>query len=88
VVGTPIDPQELEVHKKKEVKAMHMFLELVKDHLILHIFEKKSVKEMYDTLVSLYQNKNIGRLLHLKIQIQFVRMSSEETIFNYHVKIT
>jgi hypothetical protein len=88
VVSDPIDPRELVVHKKKEVKAKRVLLESVKDHLILHISEKKSAKEMYDTLVSLYQNKNTCRLLHLKHQVQVVRMSSEETIVNCLMKIT
>jgi hypothetical protein len=62
----PTDLQKLVVHNNKEVKAKKVFLESVKDHLILHIFEKKSSKEMYDALVSLYQYKNTDRLLHLK----------------------
>jgi hypothetical protein len=53
-----------------------VFLESVKDHLIPHIFEKKYPKEMYDDLVILYQNNNIGRFLHLKNQLQVVRLSS------------
>jgi hypothetical protein len=58
VVASPTDPQELEAHKKKEVKAKQVLLESIKDHLIPHIAEKKYAKEMYDALVSLYQNKN------------------------------
>jgi hypothetical protein len=88
VVADPMDPQELVVHKKKEVKAKRVLLESVKDHLILHISEKKSAKEMYDALVSLYQNKNTGRLLHLKHQLQVVRMSSEDMVVNYLMNIT
>jgi hypothetical protein len=42
-----IDPSELVVHKKKELKAKWVLLELVKDHLIPHISEKKSSKEMF-----------------------------------------
>jgi hypothetical protein len=88
VVASPTDPQELVVHKKKEVKAKRVLLESIKDHLIPHISEKKYAKEMYDALVSLYQNKNTGRLLHLKHQLQVVRMSSEDTVVNYLMKIT
>ena len=65
-----------------------MFLESIKDNLILHIDENKSSKEMYDALVSLYQNKNIGRLLHSKHQLQVVEMSNEDTIVSYLMKIT
>jgi hypothetical protein len=75
-------------HKKKEVKAKWVLLELVKDHLIPHIAEKKYAKEMYDALVSLYQNKNTCKLLHLKYQLQVVRMFSEDKVVNYLINIT
>jgi hypothetical protein len=88
VVASPTDPQELAAHKKKEVKAKRVLLESVKDHLIPHIAEKTSAKEMYDALVGLYQNGNTGRKLHLKHQLQVVKMSSEDTIVNYLMKIT
>jgi hypothetical protein len=88
VVVTHIDLQELTLHKKNEVKAKQVLLELVKDHLTLHISEKKSAKEMYDALVSLYQNKNTCRLLHLKHRLQVGRMCSEDTVLNYLMKIT
>jgi hypothetical protein len=60
----------------------------VKDHLIPHIAEKATAKDMYDALVGLYQNKNTGRMLHLKHQLQIVRMTSEDTVVSYLMKIT
>jgi hypothetical protein len=88
VVAEPIDPKELTKHKKKEVKAKRVLLEFLKDHLIPHIIENTFAKEMYDSLVGLYQNKNTDMMLHLKNQLQIVRMTSEDTIFNYFMKIT
>jgi hypothetical protein len=70
------------------VKAKQVLLESINDHLIAHIAEKKYAKEMDDALVSLYKNKKIARFLHLKHQLQAVRMSSEDTIVNYLMKIT
>jgi hypothetical protein len=43
---------------------------------------------MYDALVGLYQNGNTSRKLHLKHQLQIVKMSSEDTVVNYLMKIT
>ena len=43
---------------------------------------------MYVALVGLYQNRNTGRKLHLKHQLQVVKMSSEDTVVNYLMKIT
>ena len=54
VVAAPIDPRELTTHKKKEVKAKHVLLESVKDHLIPHIFGKTTTKDMNNSLVDLY----------------------------------
>jgi hypothetical protein len=45
------DPQELAAHKKKEMKGEQVLLDFVKDHLIPHIFEKKTAKDMLDALV-------------------------------------
>jgi hypothetical protein len=70
------------------VKAKRVLLESMKDHLIPHIVEKETAKDMYDALVGLYQNKNTGRMLHLKHQLQIVRMTSEDTIVSYLMKIT
>jgi hypothetical protein len=71
VVPSPTDPREL------AVKAKRVLLESMKDHTIPHITEKTSAKEMYDALVGLYQNGNTGKKLHLKHQLQVVKMSSE-----------
>jgi hypothetical protein len=53
VIPDPNDAQELATHRKKEVKAKRVLLDFVKDHLIPHIFEKKTTKDMYDALVGL-----------------------------------
>jgi hypothetical protein len=54
VLPSPIDPQQLAAHKKREVKAKQMILDAIKDHSIPHISEKKTPKKMFDALVSLY----------------------------------
>jgi regulator of replication initiation timing len=88
VVPSPTHAVDLEFHKKREVKAKQVLVEFVKDHLIPHISKKTYSKEIYDALVGLYRNGNIGMKLHLKHQLQVVRMSSEETVVNYIMRIT
>jgi hypothetical protein len=88
VVAISTDPHELETHKKKKVMAKRVLFESVNDYLIPHIAEKTYSKDMYDVLVGLYQNENTSRKLHLKHQLQVVKMSSEDTIVNYLMKIT
>lgn len=54
VVALPTDAKLLAAHKKNKLRAKQMIMDAVKDHLIPHIFEKKTAKEMFDSLVSLY----------------------------------
>jgi hypothetical protein len=54
VVPILTDPIDLAFQNKREVKAKRVLLESVKDHLIPHIVEKTSAKDMYDALVGLY----------------------------------
>jgi hypothetical protein len=43
---------------------------------------------MYDDLVGLYQNGNTSKKLHLKHQLQVVKMSSEDTVVKYLMMTT
>jgi hypothetical protein len=42
-----------------------MILDAIKDHLIAHVSKKKTTKETFDALVSLYQSQNINRKMIL-----------------------
>jgi hypothetical protein len=69
VVPSPIDLVDSIFHKKRKVMSKRVFPKSMKDHLIPHIVEKATAKDMYDALVGPYQNKNIGRMLQLKHRI-------------------
>lgn len=43
-------PQQLTQHTKNDVKARTIILEGVKDHIVLHIHEKKLAFEMFKTI--------------------------------------
>lgn len=47
-------PISLAKHDKKMAKTKCIIFDFVKDHLIPHIAEKRSTKELYDTLTNLY----------------------------------
>ena len=53
-----LDPIALDVHEVKESKTQRIILDGVKDHLIPHLAEKKTTKEMWDALNILYEAKN------------------------------
>ena len=82
------DAQELATHRKREVKAKRVLLDFVKDHLIPHIFEKKTTKDMYDALVGLYQSRNENQKLILRHQLRSIEMSKLDTDASYLVRIT
>ena len=59
VVPVPAsDPIALDVHEVKEAKTQRIILDGVRDHLIPHLAEKKTTKEMWDALKILYEAKN------------------------------
>jgi hypothetical protein len=70
VVPSLIDPQALEAHKKKQIKSQWVILDVVKDHLIPHLSEKKMTKEMFDALVSLFQSDNLNRKMILRNKLR------------------
>jgi hypothetical protein len=54
VVVPLTNPVDLAVHQKKEIKSEWVLLDLVKDHLIPHLSEKMTTKDMFDALVGLF----------------------------------
>jgi hypothetical protein len=58
-VAPIIDPIALDLHEVKEAKAQGIILDGVKDHLIPHLAEKKTSKEMWDALKNLFEVKNV-----------------------------
>jgi hypothetical protein len=78
----------LATHRKREEKAKRVLLDYVKNHLIPHIFEKKTAKEMYEALVGLYHSRNASRKLILRHQLQSVEMSKSNTVVSYLMRIT
>jgi hypothetical protein len=58
VIVVPTDSAALDVHEVTEAKTWIIILDGVKDHLIQHLAEKKTAKEMWDALKGLYEAKN------------------------------
>ena len=58
-VAIPIDPVDNEKYEDAMVKAKCIILDGAKDHVVPHIVEKNTVKEMWDTLTTLYQGTSV-----------------------------
>jgi hypothetical protein len=51
---------EKEKHQKDRIRAKRIISNLIKDHLILYLSSKKTLKEMFNVLTRLYEGKNIN----------------------------
>jgi hypothetical protein len=65
-----------------------MVLDAIKDHLIPHIFGKKTTKEMFDALVSLYQSENINRKMILRNKLRSTEMTRSNLVSSNLMKVT
>ena len=73
----------LDLHEVKEAKAKSIILDGVKDHLIPHLSEKKTTKEMWDALKNLFEAKNENRKMALKDKLHDTKMGKEESVSSY-----
>jgi hypothetical protein len=53
-VTPPTNLTTLYAHNKKEIKSERLVLDSMKDHIIPHLNEKKTTKEMFESLVILF----------------------------------
>jgi hypothetical protein len=80
--------EEKAKHKKNEAKTKIILIDSIRDHLIPHIAELKTAKEMYDTLVGLFESKNTSRKLALRNQLRCIMMTMSDSVTNYFLKIS
>jgi hypothetical protein len=83
-VTLPTNPQKLAAPKKNEVKAKRIILDVIKDHMIPHISDKK----MFDAMLSLYQSDIINREMILQNKLRSIDMTRFESVTNYLMKVT
>jgi hypothetical protein len=77
----------LVTHKKKDVKAKMMIIDVLKDHLIPHISKKETAKEKFDALVGLYQSENINKKMILWNKLISIKMIRSYTVTNCLMKV-
>ena len=64
-IVAPTDSTDLAAWKKIDSKTMLIIMDGVKDHVIPHLYGKKTALEMWKALESLYQTKNKKRKMVL-----------------------
>jgi hypothetical protein len=59
-----------------------------RDHLLPHISTLKTAYEMYDALKKMFESNNTNRALTLKHQLQNIKMTKDDTIATFFLKIS
>jgi len=77
----------LDLHEVKEAKSQRIILDGVKDHLIPHLVEKKTTKEMWDALKNLYEVKNENLKMALKDKLHDTKMGKGESVSSYLTQV-
>jgi hypothetical protein len=67
----------------KEAREQRIILDGVRDHLIPHLDEKLTTKEMWDALTNLYENKNENKKMALRDKLHNTRMAKGESVASY-----
>jgi hypothetical protein len=78
----------LAAHENTEIKYERVILDSVKDHIIPHLSEKKATKEMFDSLVGLFQRTNMNRKMVLRNRLRYVKMFRSDNVTIYFMRIT
>ena len=76
------------VAHEKDIKSQRVIMDVVKDHLIPHVVEKLSTREMFKALVDLFQSDNLNRNMVSRNKLKSILMSRSDNIINYFMRIT
>lgn len=77
-MAIPVDSADNEKYKEVMAIAKCIILDGVKDHLVQHIAEKETTKEMWDALKKLYQHTSVQRKMLLENQLWSYQMQKGE----------
>ena len=67
-MAIPVDPADNENYEDVMAREKCIILDGVKDHVVPHIAEKNTTKEMWDTLMTLYHNNSVQGKMPLENQ--------------------
>ena len=59
---------------EKDIKAMRLIMDVVKDHVIPHILAKDHAHEMWSALTNLFQSSNENRKMVLREKLKSIKM--------------
>ena len=84
----PTDAVLLVAFNKKDIKAMRIILDVVKDHVIPHILAKDHAHEMWTALTSLFASTNENKKMLLREKLKNIKMVKGEACMTYLTRIS
>ena len=82
------DPAVATAFVKKDIKAMRIILDVVKDHVIPHISAKDHAHEMWSALTGLFQSSNENLKMVLREKLKNIKMVKGEVCMAYLTRIS
>jgi hypothetical protein len=87
-VSEPEDVVEKAKHQKDSIRAQRIIADSIKDHPILYVSSKNTLKKMFDSIRKLYKGKNINRKMNLRSELKNTKMQKGEMIQEYFSRIS
>ena len=76
------------LHQKNLVKAKKIIADSITDHLIPQVSSLETLKEMFDSLINIFEGKNINQKINLRKQLKNVKIQNVETIQSYFTMVS
>ena len=87
-VAEPEGDEEKSNHKKDMIKGKRIIANSIKDHLIPQVSSRKTSKEMFDALSSLFEGRNINRKMTLRNHLKSVKVHKSEIMQSYFTRVS
>lgn len=84
----PIDNARKEKFKEDGITAICLIVDSIRDYLIPYVSKLENSKAMYDALTNLFTINNIGLVMSLKNELCDVRMTNDDIVASYFVRIS
>ena len=88
VIPPSTDVTLLAAFNKKDIKAMRIILDAVKDHVSPHVSAKDYAHEMWSALIWLFQSTNENRKMVLREKLKNIKMVKGEVCMAYLTRIS
>ena len=85
---TTTDIENKKIRKEEDVKARKIIIYSIRDHLLPRIANLKTTYDMYKTLKGMFESDNTLRALTLKSQLQSTKMTKEDTVARFFMKLS